>query len=90
MAVAAGPGRASAHELRTRLVAVRHGTTAWSIERRHTGRSDIPLEPEGEIQAVAVGVRLAGHDFALVLTSPLERSESHLRAGGVRELGSTL
>jgi probable phosphoglycerate mutase len=74
MGVAARPEEAPAQQLRTRLVAVRHGTTAWSIARRHTGRSDIALEPEGVSQAIEVGRRLAGHDFAVVLTSPLERA----------------
>jgi probable phosphoglycerate mutase len=55
-------------------VAVRHGATAWSIALRHTGRSDLPLEPEGRTQAEAVGRRLAGHRFALVLASPLVRA----------------
>jgi broad specificity phosphatase PhoE len=59
---------------RPRLVAVRHGTTEWSQTRRHTGRSDIPLEPEGMTQAVEVGRRLVGHSFCAVLTSPLERA----------------
>jgi broad specificity phosphatase PhoE len=57
-----------------RLIAVRHGTTAWSRSRRHTGRTDIPLEPEGLEQAMEVGLRLAGHQFQMVLTSPLERA----------------
>lgn len=55
-------------------MAVRHGATAWSESRRHTGRSDIPLEPEGRDQAREVGLRLAGHRFARVLTSPLARA----------------
>ena len=53
------------------LFLVRHGQTAWSRTGRHTGRTDIPLEPEGRAEAEAVGRLLAGHDFALVLTSPL-------------------
>ncbi|MGH9017079.1 MAG: histidine phosphatase family protein [Acidimicrobiales bacterium] len=60
--------------VRGRLVAVRHGSTAWSEALRHTGRSDLPLEPEGEHQARMLGRRLAGHRFALVLTSPLARA----------------
>jgi probable phosphoglycerate mutase len=56
------------------LVAVRHGATAWSQSLRHTGRTDIELEPVGREQAREVGRRLAGHRFALVLTSPLTRA----------------
>ena len=55
-------------------MAVRHGSTAWSATRRHTGWSDIPLEPEGREQARAVGRRLAGHRFGRVLVSPLQRA----------------
>ncbi len=74
MGVSATPAGAPASENQARLVAVRHGTTAWSRTRRHTGRTDVPLEPEGVTQAIAVGRRLAGHDFTLVLTSPLTRA----------------
>jgi broad specificity phosphatase PhoE len=65
-----------------RLVAVRHGQTEWSATRRHTGRTNIPLEPEGELQAIAVGKRLAGHEFSLVLTSPLERARRTCELAG--------
>jgi broad specificity phosphatase PhoE len=41
---------------------------------RHTGRTDIPLLPEGEKQAEAAGQLLGGHEFALVLASPLKRA----------------
>jgi probable phosphoglycerate mutase len=58
----------------TRLVVVRHGATAWSAAGRHTGSSDPGLEPEGRAQAAALGVRLAGHHYAQVLTSPLRRA----------------
>jgi probable phosphoglycerate mutase len=53
---------------------VRHGETAWSAARRHTGRTDVPLTERGEDQARALGARLSGVTFARVLTSPLQRA----------------
>jgi probable phosphoglycerate mutase len=57
-----------------RVVLIRHGETEWSRTNRHTGRTDIPLEPAGEAAARAVAARLAGESFDLVLTSPLQRA----------------
>ena len=53
---------------------VRHGETAWSLAGRHTGRTDIPLTPEGERKAALLGQRLAGQTFDRVFTSPLQRA----------------
>ncbi|MFZ0665541.1 MAG: histidine phosphatase family protein [Acidimicrobiales bacterium] len=64
----------SQNDRQPRLIAVRHGATEWSTSRRHTGWTDLPLDPQGVQQAIDVGKRLAGHDFRQVLTSPLERA----------------
>jgi probable phosphoglycerate mutase len=53
---------------------VRHGETEWARLGRHTGRTDIALTDAGRDQARAIGRRLAGHAFGLVLTSPLSRA----------------
>src|ERR1035437_6416898 len=53
---------------------IRHGETEWSLSGAHTGRTDIPLTPGGEESARAIAHELAGHEFSLVLTSPLQRA----------------
>ncbi len=53
---------------------IRHGETEWSLSGAHTGRTDIPLTPAGEESARAIGAELAGHKFAMVLTSPRQRA----------------
>jgi broad specificity phosphatase PhoE len=52
----------------------RHGETAWTISRQHTGLTDLPLTAQGEAEAVRLGERLAGVTVAAVLTSPLQRA----------------
>lgn len=52
----------------------RHGETAWTISRQHTGLTDIPLTERGERDAGTLGVRLSGRKFTRVLTSPLQRA----------------
>ncbi|MBF6299277.1 acid phosphatase [Nocardia amamiensis] len=59
-----------------RLVLLRHGETAWSRERRHTGRTDLPLTENGERQAEAAGRLLPTLKLRnpLVYTSPRQRA----------------
>lgn len=54
------------------LILVRHGTTALNVERRLQGRSDQPLNAEGERQAHDVGAYLGPLDA--VISSPLRRA----------------
>ena len=46
----------------TVLWLVRHGETMWNRERRFQGQLDVPLSPEGEAQATALGRRLRDLD----------------------------
>src|SRR5439155_536595 len=64
------------------IVLVRHGETEWSRSLRHTGRTDVPLTPHGRQQAELIGEALGGRQFALVLTSPLERARETCRLAG--------
>ena len=52
----------------------RHGETAWTVSRQHTGLTDLPLTAHGELEAVRLRERLEGLAFAGVLTSPLQRA----------------
>jgi len=61
---------------------VRHGETEWSRAGKHTGRTDVPLTDRGREQALAVGEALRGREFALVLTSPLQRAAETCRLAG--------
>ncbi len=46
-------------ERRTRVVLWRHGQTAWNVEGRFQGQTDIPLDPLGEKQARRAAPMLA-------------------------------
>ena len=67
-----------------RLVLVRHGQTEWSRDGRHTGRTDVPLTPEGQKQARFLGQRLQrlGIQPLRVLSSPRQRALDTARFAG--------
>jgi len=67
---------------RPELWLVRHGETEWARLGRHTGRTDVPLTDTGREQARALGRRLAGHSFTLVMTSPLLRAAATAALAG--------
>jgi broad specificity phosphatase PhoE len=59
----------------TRLILVRHGSTAHSPERRFSGRNTLPLSELGERQAEALAGRAPSFgDVAAVISSPLRRT----------------
>ena len=68
---------------RGRIVVLRHAETAWSKDGRHTGRTDVPLTPEGEEAARTVSARLAAYSPALVLVSPLVRARRTAELAGL-------
>jgi broad specificity phosphatase PhoE len=61
---------------------VRHGPTEWSEAGRHTSTTDLPLLPAGEEAARGLVARLAGEDFAQVLTSPRLRARHTAELAG--------
>jgi broad specificity phosphatase PhoE len=69
-----------------RLFLLRHGQTEWSLNGRHTGRTDIPLTPAGEGQARAAGgtLRSLVGGPSLVLSSPRARALRTAALAGLR------
>jgi len=63
----------------TRFFLVRHGETEWNRVRRIQGVSDIPLNDTGRAQAAALGDILVGHNFDLIVSSPLSRADETAR-----------
>ena len=61
---------------------IRHGETAWSLSRQHTGRTDIPLTERGERDARALSARLEKLSFEKVLSSPLSRARRTAELAG--------
>ena len=62
---------------------LRHAETEWSRDGRHTGRTDVPLTDEGRDRARALRKRIDGHEFALVLSSPLSRARETAELAGL-------
>lgn len=58
----------------TRLIAVRHGETAWNVDTRIQGHLDIGLNATGLWQAQRAGQALADEPIAAVYASDLSRA----------------
>src|SRR5437016_6130846 len=65
-----------------RMFLARHGDTAWTDSRQHTGRTDLPLNERGEERARQIGERLQRFSFLRVFTSPLQRASKTCELAG--------
>jgi glucosyl-3-phosphoglycerate phosphatase len=57
-----------------RLVLWRHGRTAWNVERRAQGTTDVPLDDVGRQQARDAAARLASLQPSFIWSSDLARA----------------
>ena len=57
-----------------RLLAIRHGATAYSQERRYAGSRDVPLSAAGRRQCAALAEALGPLPVAAIYASPLARA----------------
>ena len=64
----------------TRIIAIRHGETAWNVDARIQGHLDIPLNDVGLWQAARAGAALAGEPLAAIYSSDLARAHSTAQA----------
>lgn len=64
------------------ITIVRHSETEWSAVGKHTGRTDVPLSDAGRARAAALKAALGGHDYVLVLCSPLLRARQTCELAG--------
>ncbi|MDQ6681319.1 MAG: histidine phosphatase family protein [Pseudomonadota bacterium] len=58
----------------TRVIAVRHGETAWNAETRMQGQLDVPLNDVGRWQARRTGSALADEEIDALYSSDLARA----------------
>jgi probable phosphoglycerate mutase len=64
----------------TRIIAVRHGETAWNVDTRIQGQIDIDLNDKGRWQAERVGAALADEAISRIYTSDLARAHATAQA----------
>ncbi|MBN9411032.1 MAG: histidine phosphatase family protein [Burkholderiales bacterium] len=64
----------------TRIIAVRHGETAWNVDTRIQGHLDIPLNDTGHWQARRLAAALADEPLAAVYASDLGRAHATAQA----------
>ena len=60
----------------TRIIAVRHGETAWNVDTRIQGHLDIPLNNTGQWQARQLARALAVEPPSIIYASDLQRAHA--------------
>ncbi len=58
----------------TRIIAIRHGETAWNLDTRIQGHLDIPLSAVGHRQAARLAAALSDEPLAAIYASDLTRA----------------
>jgi probable phosphoglycerate mutase len=64
----------------TRIIAIRHGETAWNAGSRLQGHQDVPLNEHGRAQAACLAAALADEGISAVISSDLGRAAETARA----------
>lgn len=70
----------------TTVYLARHGETAWTLSKQHTGRTDLPLTENGEKNALKLKDRLSKINFAKVYSSPLQRAKKTCDLAGYADV----
>ncbi|MGZ9074313.1 MAG: histidine phosphatase family protein [Burkholderiaceae bacterium] len=60
--------------MKTKLLLIRHGETAWNAEHRIQGQLDIPLSPRGVVQSARLAECLANEPINAVYSSGQSRA----------------
>jgi len=64
----------------TRIIAVRHGETAWNVDTRIQGQLDIELNAKGQWQVQRLAKALAHEPISAIYSSHLRRAHDTARA----------
>lgn len=60
----------------TKLTLIRHGTTEWSLNGRHTSFTDLDLLPQAKKELTPIKNRLKREAFDYVCSSPMQRARN--------------